>query len=883
MNEVCVQPSAKVTAYSNTRKAIRVLHVDDEPSFLKTSKRCLEMEGPFQVATASSAEEAMERIRKETFDIIVSDYDMPNKDGLEFLKEFRQTGHDIPFVIFTGKGSEEVAIRALNLGADWYINKADDQLTVYGELARAIRQLADRKESQERLRKIVEHTTNIYYSHGMDHVLTYISPRVRDVLGYEPEEALTNWQNCLSDNPLNLKGIEFTQKAIDTGKQQPVYELELVRKDGSRAWVEVHESPVVQNGKTIAIVGALTDITERKRIEKALSDSERRLFDDCEKLRNVLAASPENITITDLNGIIADCNQASVDMHECSSKDELIGKNTLEFIAKKDRSTVTDAMRKTIDQGIVRDIPLALLTKNGREFPAEVSASILKDASNKPTGFVAIIRDITKGKESEDALRESEIKYRLLVEQSQKGIVIAQGSPLRLVFANPAMEKISGYTTDELTHITPKELHGLIHPEDRSMFFGRLKDRLEGKSPPPRYEFRAIRKDSTTLWLEISSNSVNYNRQPAVQAMFIDVTERKNAEQKLMESQQKFEALFKGNPEAAVYLSPDFKILDINPRFKEIFGYSLVEIEEKHLDDIVVPEGKIEEAGMLNDRAAQRYVYHNTVRRRKDESLVPVSISAAPINVEGRLIGYLGMYKDISELKKTERMLALMNEKLRVVGGLTRHDIQNKLSTMTGNVFLMKKKFADNSAILDNLKDIESASRQIERIFGFAKDYEMLGIEELTYIDVEQAVNEAISLFPNMRELTATNNCTGLTVLADSLLRQLFYNLIDNSLKYGQKVKCIKVSYEKRPDEQLRLIYEDDGVGVPTDVKPKIFKEGYTTGKGSGYGLYLIKKMIEVYGWTIQKTGEPGKGAVFTVTISRTNESGKANYKLPST
>jgi signal transduction histidine kinase len=72
-------------------------------------------------------------------------------------------------------------------------------------------------------------------------------------------------------------------------------------------------------------------------------------------------------------------------------------------------------------------------------------------------------------------------------------------------------------------------------------------------------------------------------------------------------------------------------------------------------------------------------------------------------------------------------------------------------------------------------------------------------------------------------------------------------------------------------------------VGVPTDVKPKIFKEGYTTGKGSGYGLYLIKKMIEVYGWTIQETGEPGKGAVFTVTISRTNESGKANYKLPST
>jgi signal transduction histidine kinase len=98
-------------------------------------------------------------------------------------------------------------------------------------------------------------------------------------------------------------------------------------------------------------------------------------------------------------------------------------------------------------------------------------------------------------------------------------------------------------------------------------------------------------------------------------------------------------------------------------------------------------------------------------------------------------------------------------------------------------------------------------------------------------------------------------------------------------LKYGQQLTCIKIHYERYGDA-LRLIYQDDGVGIPEEVRPKIFDEGYTTGKGSGYGLFLIKKMVEVYGWTIEETGEQGKGAQFTITIPKTNANGKENYHL---
>jgi signal transduction histidine kinase len=191
---------------------------------------------------------------------------------------------------------------------------------------------------------------------------------------------------------------------------------------------------------------------------------------------------------------------------------------------------------------------------------------------------------------------------------------------------------------------------------------------------------------------------------------------------------------------------------------------------------------------------------------------------------------------------------------------------------------LAKKRLAGNDEVSEYLREIESGCQQIVRILEFSKDYEMLGVEELTYIDVNETFEKAISLFSNLNRIRIENECRGLVVLADSLLRQVFYNLVDNSLKHGEKVGRIRVHYEEAGKDQLRLVYEDDGVGVPFAEKPQLFKEGY--GRGTGYGLFMIKRICEVYGWSIQETGEPGKGARFTLTTSRTNQEGKQNYQL---
>jgi signal transduction histidine kinase len=220
-----------------------------------------------------------------------------------------------------------------------------------------------------------------------------------------------------------------------------------------------------------------------------------------------------------------------------------------------------------------------------------------------------------------------------------------------------------------------------------------------------------------------------------------------------------------------------------------------------------------------------------------------------------------------------------LEEKLRVVGGLTRHDVRNKLTAVTGNAYLLKRKLAGNPEALEQLADMENAVRNTIAILQFAGTYEKLGAEQLVNMNVGKAVDEATSLFPDLEGTRIVNECGGLTVLADSLLRQLFYNLIDDSLKYGEKLTQIRVHYEK-PEDQLKLIYEDDGVGVPHNAKSKLFNEGFTTGKGSGYGLYLVKRMMEVYGWAIEENGEPGKGARFVMTIPKMDTKGRENYKI---
>jgi signal transduction histidine kinase len=249
----------------------------------------------------------------------------------------------------------------------------------------------------------------------------------------------------------------------------------------------------------------------------------------------------------------------------------------------------------------------------------------------------------------------------------------------------------------------------------------------------------------------------------------------------------------------------------------------------------------------------------------------------------GRIVA---IYNDITERKKAEKQLKkesakmeIMNEKLNVVGRLTRHDVGNKLMVMKSNIYLLKKQIGGNSKLTKYLECIDSAIDKSGEMFEFNRFYEEIGVEIPSEIDVGQSFNQALELLPNLNTIKMVNNCQGLRVTADSLLKQFFYNFLDNSLKHGEKVTKIRLYFTKEQDG-VKLFYEDNGVGVPEANKQKLFQKGFTTGKSTGLGLFLIKKIVEVYDWIITEEGEPGKGAKFVMNIPKFNNNGKENYQI---
>ena len=646
---------------------IRVLHIDDEEDFLFLTKEFVEKmsEGEIQVESLRNPMEVFERIKDNNIDIIVCDYLMEDLNGLDLLKQIKQREFQIPFIIFTGRGREEVVIDALNLGADYYIRKGLDAKSQYTELVHQIRTVLRHKKAEQALtesertirreRDLTQHYLNeanvMFVIVNENEIVELMNKEVTYILGYTEKDLIgKNWfTTAYSSEYVDELRFSFQQVIVGMQKPTPYFEIEMETKNGDKRIIAWRNTTIKdENDKVIKILGVGDDITQRKEIEAALQQSE-------EKYRKLVDTSPDSIILADLEeGNITLANQQAATMHGVENPEELIGSSLMEFIAPEDHERLMNIMKKQHFTSLEGTFEYTLLKRNGERFPAEIAPAIITDKANKPIALMAIGRDLTERKKAEEDLRESEKKYRGFV-QNFDGIAFRGSIDFRPFFFHGAVEQITGYTEEDFVsgELTWDQL---ILPEDMKLLLA-INEELENTPGFSNVmEYRILNKNGEIRWIRqhIQNIGSKEGEQFIVQGSLYDITERKLIEENLRESENKFKSLFDGIPDAVFVVDPEtLSIIDCNKQAEMLLGLPKEKVItmkaiELHCED------KREFISKQFTRHSQGFeeIVESEVLASNNKR-IPVSINANLITIKGK--EYIqGIFRDITQRKEVE-------------------------------------------------------------------------------------------------------------------------------------------------------------------------------------------------------------------------------------
>lgn len=389
--------------------------------------------------------------------------------------------------------------------------------------------VTERRRLEEQLRHVIEHSTNLFYSHTAEHVLTFVSPQSRDVLDCEPEDALRRWTEFLTGHPDNQAGVAATERAIATGVRQPPYELQLRTARGRIIWVEVREAPLVRDGRTVAVVGALTDITQRRQVEDALR-RERELLD------RAVNNAPVMFVTFDAAGRVLFVNRAwehvlGWKLGECRAHPDLMAEL---YPDAAERRRVVEHIR----EGTGEWADFRTRIRDGRILDTTWANVRLSDGS-----LIGIGEDITERKAAERALKESEERLRLAVTAANQGLFDAD---LRtgVSVVSPEYCRMLGYEPDEI-EVTHEAWLERMHPDDRPEAARRLSDYLAGRADGYAAEFRLRARDGTWKWILSVGRIVEWHQGRPIRFLgtHTDITARKTAEQEVSASRERLREL----------------------------------------------------------------------------------------------------------------------------------------------------------------------------------------------------------------------------------------------------------------------------------------------------------------------------------------------------
>ncbi|HUL38523.1 MAG TPA: PAS domain S-box protein [Thermodesulfobacteriota bacterium] len=392
------------------------------------------------------------------------------------------------------------------------------------------------RKSEEGYRSLVESARDAIFTLSTLGTITSLNPAFERITGWSHAEWIDKpFTHILHPDDLPI-ATKLFQKAMH-GEMLPPFELRVLFKSGEYGFGEFTATPQIEKGVVRGILGIGRDITERKRAEETLRESE-------ERYRTILENIEDGYYEVDLPGNFTFFNDSLCRMLGYC-KDEMSGMGNQQYTDQENRKKLFQAFNQVYRTGIpTKGFDWEVIRKDGAKVFGEVSVSLIKNSKGQPIGFRGIARDITERKKAEEALQESEKKFRVLTETAASGIFIHQGE--KFVYVNPASEAITGYSRQELLAM---DFWNIVHPDYRELVKQRAQARHHGEPVPSRYELKIITKNGEERWIDLAVGMIDFDGKPAVLGTDFDITERKRAEEEMraleeqLRQSQKIEAI----------------------------------------------------------------------------------------------------------------------------------------------------------------------------------------------------------------------------------------------------------------------------------------------------------------------------------------------------
>ncbi|MBV9210773.1 MAG: PAS domain S-box protein, partial [Acidobacteria bacterium] len=637
----------KATRYSPT-----ILAVNDTPDVLELFTVLLEREG-YRVVTAKDGVRALELAFSVEPDIIISDVVMPELDGLEFCRRLKQHPRtaDVPVLLVSAlRTANEDSLKGLIAGADDYLELPFRRQELLVKVAR----LTERHRVEKHYREIVEQAADIIYTRDMDGHLTSINEAGARFFGRPASELVGVHLGALIGKEAAAKDIADAREHPENYPTRSLHYLKDAQ--GVPHYLEGIITIVNEGGQPAGVRGVVRDITERKRVEEALQENEARF-------RGAFDYSSIGMALVYPDGRWLRVNRSICDIVGYS-EEELLAIDFQTITHPDDLEKDLDYVRQMLS-GEIRSYQMEkrYLHKQGHIVWVMLSVSLVRDANQRPLYFISQIQDITKRKRAEEALRDSEERYRELFANAND-LIYTHDLKGNFTSLNKTGERITGYTLEEALRMNIAQV---VVPEQLERAHEMIA-RKAAEEVSTVYELDIEAKDGRRVALELSTRLIYSEGQPVgVQGIGRDITERKRAEEALSESERRFREMLENIQLVACMLDTQGNLTFCNEYLLDSTGWEREEVIGRNWFELFVPQDQRETFEniffeMLSHGAIPSHLENEIQTRSGERRLISWSNTLLR-DAQGAVIGTTSIGQDVTERAESEqRMLASMQQ-----------------------------------------------------------------------------------------------------------------------------------------------------------------------------------------------------------------------------